>query len=302
VNVQDDLLSIVLGSLRVSTVQLARLELGAPWGGAVEPVADVVLHYLAEGTAWLRDESGPRQLVAGDFVLIARGHRHALCDAAETVPLPAGAWNKERTDAPVVRRRLGGKGRPTCVLLCAALDITGAGRRFFLEAFPGIVHLRGSGEREAIPGLSAVLDALRAEVRETRPASRLMLARYAELLVLHALRGTPLFASMKPGLSRALAALHRRPERGWTLAALAREAGMSRSVFAMAFADAVGEPPMRHLARWRLALARELIESGDPASLEELAGRVGYAHHAAFTSAFRREFGAAPSSFRPKLG
>ncbi len=307
-NVQDDVLSTVLGTLRIQAVHLGRLELRAPWGGAVEPQADLHLHLLLEGTAYLRGRNETRQLRAGDLVLIPRSYVHTLCDSESTHPGDSEFWHLEEkpSQATPMLRRLGGRGKET-VLLCAALDLTGSGKTLILGAFPRGVHLTANNGREAVPRLTSLLDAIRGEVQEPRAASDVVLRRYVELLVLQVLRAAPRtdesswFAAVNhPGIGRALLAIHGPADRSWSLAALAREAGMSRSAFASAFLNTVGESPMRYLTRWRLALAREALETGDPATLEEIATRVGYANHAAFSSAFAREFGASPSEFRVK--
>ena len=58
-----------------------------------------------------------------------------------------------------------------------------------------------------------------------------------------------------PLVGRALALLHERPARPWTLPRLAKEVGSSRSTLAERFTQFVGLSPMRYLGRWRLQLA-----------------------------------------------
>jgi AraC-like DNA-binding protein len=100
-----------------------------------------------------------------------------------------------------------------------------------------------------------------------------------------------------PMIGRALALIHGRIAHRWTAGELAREIGMSRSAFADRFARAMGEPPMRYLARQRLqAAARRLEASTD--SLARIAFQVGYESEAAFNRAFKREFGVPPASWR----
>jgi AraC-like DNA-binding protein len=60
-------------------------------------------------------------------------------------------------------------------------------------------------------------------------------------------------------VGRALALLHRQPSRRWTLDALARDVGASRSTLAERFAHYLHEPPMTYLARWRLQLGARLL-------------------------------------------
>jgi hypothetical protein len=55
-------------------------------------------------------------------------------------------------------------------------------------------------------------------------------------------------------LEKLWAMMHRNPTHLWTLTALTKEAGISRSVLAERFQGYLGEPPMSYLTRWRLQL------------------------------------------------
>jgi AraC-like DNA-binding protein len=63
------------------------------------------------------------------------------------------------------------------------------------------------------------------------------------------------------------------------------------------FTTLVGESPIQYLMRWRLALAAQMLRSG-----REAVGRVaehsGYESEAAFSRAFKREFGMSPIAWR----
>lgn len=83
-----------------------------------------------------------------------------------------------------------------------------------------------------------------------------------------------------------------------TLDALAREVAVSPFHLARGFRQAVGLPIHRYLnqLRLRVALARLCGTGGD---LLSVALDCGFSSHAHFTDAFRGEFGAPPSRFRP---
>src|ERR1700743_3057732 len=51
-------------------------------------------------------------------------------------------------------------------------------------------------------------------------------------------------------VSKALALMHQRPADPWTIASLAQQAGVSRSVLAERFRHFLGGPPMAYLMRW----------------------------------------------------
>ncbi|MFF8814048.1 AraC family transcriptional regulator [Streptomyces pactum] len=95
----------------------------------------------------------------------------------------------------------------------------------------------------------------------------------------------------------ALRAMHRSPERAWTLAALAAEAGVSRTTLAKRFQELVGDSPLAYLTEWRMALAADLLAE-PTATVAAVARRVGYADAFGFSSAFKRVRGLSPSAYR----
>jgi AraC-like DNA-binding protein len=101
----------------------------------------------------------------------------------------------------------------------------------------------------------------------------------------------------EPFVGRALQSLHRSPARQWTLESLAREVGLSRSALAERFTQFVGQPPMQYLASWRMQIAASRLQNGTE-SVAEVATRVGYESEAAFSRAFKKSVGLAPSEWR----
>jgi AraC-like DNA-binding protein len=102
-----------------------------------------------------------------------------------------------------------------------------------------------------------------------------------------------------PHVGRALAVIHRDPARHWTLASLAHKVAMSRSAFAEHFMKFVGTPPMQYLTNWRMQIAaNQLLSTTD--SVTAVAHRIGYESEAAFSRAFKKVVGVAPSEWRKK--
>ena len=147
-------------------------------------------------------------------------------------------------------------------------------------------------------------------VRESsafRPGAESMLAKLSELMFVEAMRryvgtlppdGKGWLAGVRDAqVGRALALLHGDPGRAWTVDDLGREVALSRSALAERFTALVGEPPIQYLMRWRLALAAQMLRAGRDA-VGRVAERTGYESEAAFSRAFKREFGMPPAAWR----
>jgi len=62
------------------------------------------------------------------------------------------------------------------------------------------------------------------------------------------------------------------------------------------FSALVGMPPLTYLAAWRMQLAKRALRRGR--TIAQVAGEVGYDSEAAFSRAFKREVGCAPTIWR----
>ncbi len=182
----------------------------------------------------------------------------------------------------------------TAPLFAARLRWGSAARRLW-EAAPPLVTTPGTA-------LHALAGLIVAEAATPRCGADALLMGYAKALVVHRLRhaieggaaqGGLLAGLADPRLARALTALHDAPARLWRAEDMAAEAGMSRSAFLRAFTATLGEPPATYLRRFRLDRARSDLATG--ARVAEVARRYGYRSPDAFTRAFRKADGLAPS-------
>jgi transcriptional regulator GlxA family with amidase domain len=104
-------------------------------------------------------------------------------------------------------------------------------------------------------------------------------------------------ARSDPLVGPVLTIMHARFGEPWSVATLAREAGLCRSSFAARFAAAVGVPPMHYLLECRMRAACSLLRSGQ-GCLKGIARRVGYSSEPAFSLAFKRWSGRPPGEYR----
>ncbi len=183
---------------------------------------------------------------------------------------------------------------------CARLLFDGGAQNPLARALPPLIAL----PLARVPGLHAALELLFDETEHVRCGQRLLADRLFEVVVLKLLRWLldhPQEAGIRPGLitglsdprlARVLVAMHDAPGDAWTLEQMAARAGMSRTAFANAFREAVGQTPADYLAGWRIALAQSRLREGRPIKL--LAEELGYANPSALSRAFAARTGMSP--------
>jgi AraC-like DNA-binding protein len=312
-----DALLDIIGGMNLTGGIFLDAELTAPWcitakvgpedcSPHVPPPHHIIgYHYVSAGRVLLQVEGQPpAEAVTGDIIVLPRNDEHTLGSAAGVRPVCADGLIQPSPDGGLPRIVHGGGGEATRIL-CGFL---GGDRQ--CEAVTGflppvlILNVAGGASGTWIESsLKFAADQLSSGSAQ----STAVVAKLAGLLFLEAVRRhlTSLPAEQSEwtaGLGdavvgRALALLHRRPDRRWTTEDLAREVGLSRSALGQRFTRLMGEPPMRYLASLRLqAAARRLATSHD--AISRIAFESGYESEAAFNRAFKRELGMAPAAWR----
>lgn len=152
-----------------------------------------------------------------------------------------------------------------------------------------------------------LLEELVKESEEELPGASLASAQLSQLLFIQILRAHLKSVSPRPAswlralgdarLAPAVRLMHSDPARDWHLEDLARAAAMSRTGFAVHFKAVAGIPALTYLSRWRMLLAERALQDGKT-SIADLAASLGYTSESAFSNAFKRANGFAPSKYR----
>ena len=186
-------------------------------------------------------------------------------------------------------------------MVCAHLVLEGGAGNPIASALPPVVCL----PLDQLGGAAPIVAVLFEEAFEQRCGRVALVERLLEVLMIQilrhlmesgAVRGGLLSGLSHPRLRNALVAMHEAPAKEWTLDGLAQVAGMSRSVFAGNFRDAVGTTPGQYLQGWRIGLAQQALRLGRP--LKVVAGDVGYGSEAALSRAFKAHTGQSPREWR----
>jgi len=301
-----DAVTDLLTALTVHSSVYCLSELRAPWGFQVDGANVAKFHLVLEGDCWLRvDDETPLRLAAGELVILPRGERHTMSDELDS---PVRGLDLLIADHPLddqARLRCGGVG-PTTRLLCGGFALGGPIPAPLLAIVPRVLHL-DAVSTGVITWLEPVFALVQQEAEDAGPGAQAIFAKLADVFLAQALRsyltgaehsGMLAFGTLAdPQISAAVALIRDQPARQWTVQALAKQVGMSRTGFSSRFRAAVGESPMRHLARHRLGQAAGYLTT-TKLSVDAIARRTGYGSSAALSKAFKREFDISPGRYR----
>jgi AraC-like DNA-binding protein len=265
------------------------------------PRTVIAFHVVTEGEMTVRlDDHEAQPARTGDVVFLPRNPWHTLASDARVPPTLGDDLVLPPGECGLATIRFGGGGARTRIL-CGFLA-SDATTGTILDSLPAFLVIR-------IPDLAvrrwleASIAMAARELTAGRVSSPAVMSQLSQLLLVEALRAHVESGSVPsgwlagmadPGIARALALIHESIADPRDLAELATEAGLSRSVFIQRFTDRVGVSPGRYILSQRMALAEALIETTS-LSTAEIAYRVGYDSPEAFSRAFKRETGVAPS-------
>lgn len=301
----NDLLSDVLRFVQLSGERVFTTELGAGFNVRFQP-GSACIHVVQEGSIDLEIEGRPPlRLSTGDIAVLQRLARYTLTDGANRTSgmeatLDVGASGIQAT---VLRH---GRGAIVARTISATFRFENkAGMSPLLQLLPEVIHIARDADESAVV-IGKIAQFLLEEITQQEPGAALMISRVVDILIIRSIRSWAKSLGPKQGwigaladarVSRAVAALHRDLARNWSVEDLASVAGMSRSRFAELFMETVGEPPLRYLHRWRLAMASDLLRRSN-LSVKEVAHAIGYESEAAFSRAFKTMFGRTPREAR----
>jgi len=288
-----------------------RVIMDPPWSVRIEDRAPLSLVSVLRGQAWvIPDDDAPVRLGAGSVAVIRGPDPYSFADDPGTpaqvvihpgqhCTTPDGQDLAQAMDLGV--RSWGNSPTGATSMLIGTYERHSEIGRQLLSVLPRLVVMpAGAWDSPLLPMLGQ-------EIVKDEPGQEAVLDRLLDLLLVAALRAW--FSSHRaeapgwyraqgdPVVGRALRMLQNNPAQPWTVASLAREAGVSRAALARRFAELVGEPPMTFLTAWRLALAADLLR--EPGStISAVAQQVGYGSPFALSTAFKRVRGVSPNEHR----
>ncbi|AEF54843.1 helix-turn-helix domain-containing protein [Marinomonas posidonica] len=311
-----DILSDALLALKIKNLMIGMFNLSAPWGFYTKN-DNVGMSYTAlDQSVWVTFENANAvELYQGDSIILPRGgllsiasNRDAQLSRIEDVwqtTFSQGFDGFDRYPPGSYNETSWGGGGEISHLMGMIFEIEQTTRGALFDALPNFILLR----KYECPHFQTIKQALLSIVAEE---NNLVSGEYAlknnlsEALLRSQLRAHVLQTNYSSGiiaaikdafLHRALLAIHREPQKKWTVATLAEKAGLSRTAFSERFRKTLGDTPMNYTHSYRMQLAVSLLKD-TKMSIEQIAHKLGYSSDRIFRAHFNRVYRLSPSHYR----
>ena len=298
-----DVFSDILKSVNFRTAVYFKTDLSAPWGMKMEGSQVAQFHLIIRGRCFVKPENSndPEVLYGGDLVVFPRGQAHWLADQPRSKKVPG----QEMLESILGPHQAGenGHNKEQTTLICGHFEWTPLDHPFF-NHLPEMIKLSVSTEQSNL--LESMVNIIINEKGSSQPGEDVVVNRLAEVLFIEILRlytqktaSEPSFlqALVDPKVNQALSIMHQKPEMSWSLASLAKDVGLSRTLFANRFRDLIGQTPIDYLTNWRMIKAKELLRSTTN-PMSQIATQVGYTSEVSFHRVFKSRFNTTPGAFR----
>lgn len=300
-----DPFSDVLALTSAEAVLTGGFTAGGPWAIRFPAREKIKFFAVVKGSCWVSLEGEPEPILfeTGDVGLLATPRISVLSSDLTVEPVDAMSL-------------FSGAGR-TLATLGSGDEFAHIGGhvlldpvrgRLLADTLPPWIHTKAASPQAAI--LRWLLDRLIDERDFGQPGSQLASSQLTQLLFIEILRSHLQAADLMPaGWLRALAEpriapalrlMHGDPARSWHLEELAGACAMSRTSFAFHFKTAAGVAPLTYLTEWRMRLAERALRE-ERTTIAVVARSLGYSSESAFSNAFKRVKGIAPSAYRASL-
>ncbi|RAS59113.1 helix-turn-helix protein [Vibrio diazotrophicus] len=300
-----DPLSRIFSMIKVKNLLSARLEASGPWAMCFGPYPDLKFGGVIKGERWMWTENDPKphHLNEGDFYLVRGGQRYYIASDLNTQIVNGDTIFHHHLGVDGIVHY--GEGPVTSI---------GAGGRFLfadrtanllLDCLPPLLIINGKSDHAS--SLRPLMDLINHETQSRRHGTEVMADSLASMILMVMLRiyqsnknqQNWLVALADPKLTTVISSIHLNPQRRWSVAELAKLAGMSRTAFATHFKIQVGRAPLDYLTHWRMMIASDALSHGS-ISLEDIAESIGYQSASAFNAAFKRFHGVPPGQYRQR--
>jgi AraC family transcriptional activator of mtrCDE len=292
----DKLVHWLLGSLELETTVFHVGQYCGNWRASTAGRALASYHLVLRGRCFVHVEGqAPLELGPRDGIFFLRDVPHFLspdpsaatpCVLSEMQPLAPSGLSADEVG-----------------LACGFFHFRGALSEVLIGGLPHYLVIRS--DAEGLAPTRVLFDLILAEAGHPPGHPSPLVARLSDLLFFYVLRHVAREDASSAGLwsvvrrpefAALVQAIIEDPAKDWTIEAMARASGMSRASFFKHFVAASGKAPAKFVLLLRMRIAAERLRAGE--STTSAADHVGYQSIAAFSRAFKKVIGEAPSAYR----
>lgn len=300
-----DPLSDVLALLKLRSYVSGGFNAGGDWAISFGQHDGIKFHAVVAGSCWLSvDEVPAVHIQAGECFLLPRGRPFRIASDMAVEPLHVRHVLPPDLNGRILTYQGGGD----YLSIGGYFTLAEGQAEVLLDVLPPLLHIR---DQPSNATLRWCVERMRQELAEGLPGDFIVAQQLATIVLVEGLRlhlssrraeeAGWLFALADKRLHQAIGAMHRAPGQRWTLEALAKVAGMSRTAFAVTFKETVGVSPIEYLTRWRMMQAADRLISSRQ-SLAEIGAALGYESEKSFSTAFKRVMNASPRQYGRRQG
>jgi AraC family transcriptional regulator, activator of mtrCDE len=296
----------LVGTLEVQFVKLAECVVSPGWRITLDGSDAPAIHYnIGKTGVMLLDGHEPVELKPHTLVIVPAGRSFSVEGFHDTTPSTAirTVEGNAQTFAPgSMRRFVAGTGVPQVLLICGYFQATfGACVELFAGlSAPIVEHFDSTDSVDR--KLTSALDELMEQEVGAGAMTAALLKQVLVMLLRRSLSSNNQWVERfsilgDPQIAQAFAEMASAPGAAHTVPGLAKEVGLSRSIFIERFGTLFGRPPGEVLRELRMRRAAQLL-AGNARSIDLVANDVGYANRSSFMRAFRKSYGVDPSAYR----
>ena len=305
-----DALSMLLKNVHLYETKYYCLQCSGNWSYSIARKDTIVFYLVLQGSLCIETEDTVRNAQAGNILMIPHATDHNIYASnhhSKTVVPIENLLNCSDGKPVQINDSDDGDDNRNAVFALIECSYDKEVTRPLLSALPSMLPEREIQSSYGDKILDIGMEFLSVESSRDRLGKAAMINRLASIIMIECLRayieGLPeatdswLRSLNDPYLAKALAVMHKSPEKNWTINQLAEEVGMSRSSFAERFKQVVGVPPLTYLIDYRMRLAARYLRLQQN-SISRISELVGYSSDSTFSQAFKRVYGMSPRHYR----
>lgn len=304
--INSSLTCVFLSSVQVKTAFVTHSKLKAPWGIDIPDIENCYMfHYVVQGRAVIRGGDKHTIIQQGDIALLSVASGHQVSSDCNVPTTPLVQLSMRTVTERFELLNIDGTGNKTEMICGVVVLSPGMNQSLFRLLPPYFVIPKAIIDETS--AISATMSLLLTEVQQTSSASEVLIAKYAEVILISAIRtfiqendklSTNLLHSLQDKrIAKVVDEIKASPDTPWTLKALAKISGMSRTAFCQRFKCLLGMTPMEYLTEWRIGIAIKRLKDGQE-SILSIALSLGYQSEAAFYRVFKKYVGQSPGQFK----